>query len=92
MSGRSERASERARADRGYVCACVRVDRKARGALDLTALAKRGLLREGDVLEYRRTFPAPLGVTVEKDLLVRTSALRSLRAPLTLKLCAAGHR
>ena len=58
----------------------------------MVALAKRGLLREGDVLEYRRTFPPPLGVTVEKDLLVRASAPRSLRAPLTFELCAAGHR
>ncbi|KAH9946585.1 Asx homology domain-containing protein [Amylocystis lapponica] len=38
--------------------------------LDLTALVKRGLLQEGDVLSYMREFPQ-LGLVVEKDLLVR---------------------
>lgn len=38
--------------------------------LDLTALAKCGLLREGDVLAYHREFPH-LRLVVEKDLLVK---------------------
>ncbi|KAH9916526.1 uncharacterized protein B0H18DRAFT_914203 [Fomitopsis serialis] len=37
--------------------------------VDLTALAKRGLLQEGDVLSFRKHFPR-LGVTVEKDILI----------------------
>ncbi|KAI0740462.1 Asx homology domain-containing protein [Earliella scabrosa] len=37
--------------------------------LDLTALAKHGLLQVDDVLVYRRVFQ-DLGVTVEKDILV----------------------
>lgn len=38
---------------------------------DLVALAKRSLLQEGDIIAYKRTFPIP-GITVEKDLLVRS--------------------
>ena len=38
--------------------------------LDLVALVQQAQLRVGDVLCYRRRFPA-LGVLVEKDLLVR---------------------
>ncbi|RDX40627.1 hypothetical protein OH76DRAFT_1450598 [Lentinus brumalis] len=37
--------------------------------LDLTVLAKQGLIQEGDVIVYKRTFPAQ-NLTVEKDLLV----------------------
>ncbi|TFY60775.1 hypothetical protein EVJ58_g4933 [Rhodofomes roseus] len=37
--------------------------------VDLAALAKRGLLQEGDVISYRRHF-AQLQVTIEKDVLV----------------------
>ncbi|KAI9058924.1 hypothetical protein FKP32DRAFT_1596798 [Trametes sanguinea] len=36
---------------------------------DLVALAKRGLLQQGDILAYKRSFPA-LNITVEKDVLV----------------------
>ncbi|PCH34743.1 hypothetical protein WOLCODRAFT_139553 [Wolfiporia cocos MD-104 SS10] len=68
---------------------------KHNSATDLTALVRRGLLREGDVLSYRQEFPQ-LRVVVEKDVLVdsihpRTNALtvlvpphktRSLRADL----------
>ncbi|OSD00305.1 hypothetical protein PYCCODRAFT_1437436 [Trametes coccinea BRFM310] len=42
--------------------------RKA-GRADLIALAKQGLLQQGDILAYKRSFPA-LNVTVEKDVLV----------------------
>ncbi|KAI0743588.1 Asx homology domain-containing protein [Daedaleopsis nitida] len=42
---------------------------KQPAALDLTALAKRGLLQKGDVVAYRRSFPQ-LNAVVEKDLLV----------------------
>lgn len=44
--------------------------RLRRSQLDFTALAKRGLLQEDDILSYRRHFPQ-LDVTVEKDILVR---------------------
>ena len=44
--------------------------RKQPATLDLTALAKQGLIQEGDVIVYKRTFPAQ-NLTVEKDLLVR---------------------
>ncbi|KAI0692695.1 hypothetical protein C8T65DRAFT_669342 [Cerioporus squamosus] len=37
--------------------------------LDLTILAKQGLIQEGDVIVYKRTFPAR-SLTIEKDLLV----------------------
>ena len=42
--------------------------------LDLTALAKHGLLQADDVLVYRRVFQE-LGITVEKEILVRLSYL-----------------
>ena len=46
------------------------VCRKQPATLDLTALAKEGLIQEGDVIAYKRVFPAQ-NLTVEKDLLVR---------------------
>ena len=46
--------------------------RKFAPMLDLTALAKHGLLQVDDVLVYRRVFQ-DLGITVEKDILVRLS-------------------
>ncbi|KAI8995224.1 Asx homology domain-containing protein [Trametes punicea] len=42
---------------------------KRRTRPGLVDLAKRGLLQEGDVLAYKRTFPA-LNVTIEKDVLI----------------------
>lgn len=36
----------------------------------MATLAKGGLLQAGDILAYKRCFPA-LSVTVEKDVLVR---------------------
>ena len=44
--------------------------RKQPVTLDLAALAKQGLIQEGDIIVYKRTFPAQ-NLTVEKDLLVR---------------------
>lgn len=38
--------------------------------LDLVELVKSELIREGDVLAYKRQFPS-LSITVEKDMLVR---------------------
>lgn len=38
---------------------------------DLVSLAKRSLIKEGDILVYKRTFRPP-GCTIEKDLLVRS--------------------
>ena len=38
--------------------------------LDLVELVKSGLVREGDILVYKRHFPS-LSTTVEKDMLVR---------------------
>jgi len=66
-------------------------------SLDLTALVKRGFLREGDVLCYRRNFPF-LQLVVEKDILidsiqgrnhtlsvlVPSETIRSLPPPLLL--------
>ena len=40
--------------------------------LDLTELAKRSEIREGDLLVYKRKFPN-LQLTVEKDILVSLS-------------------
>ena len=37
--------------------------------LDLVELAKQGLIREGDLIVYRRNFPT-VNVLVEKELLV----------------------
>lgn len=53
--------------------------------LDLCALARAGLVREGDVLAYSRHFPE-VGLTVEKDMLVhrvdaRTQELTVLLQP-----------
>ncbi|OBZ72807.1 hypothetical protein A0H81_06944 [Grifola frondosa] len=55
--------------------------------VDLSTLAKRGLLKEGDVLAYKRTF-LHLKLTVEKDLLIqaihpRTHAVTVLLSPKT---------
>ena len=44
--------------------------RKQPAALDLAALAKQGLIQEGDIIVYKRVSPAQ-NLTVEKDLLVR---------------------
>ncbi|KAI0942450.1 hypothetical protein AcW1_003082 [Taiwanofungus camphoratus] len=52
-----------------------RENKKAK-VLDLTALAKCGLLREGDVLAYHREFPH-LRLVVEKDLLIESINPRS---------------
>ncbi|RPD72958.1 hypothetical protein L226DRAFT_553923 [Lentinus tigrinus ALCF2SS1-7] len=43
--------------------------KKQSPTLDLTALAKQGLIQEGDVIVYKRIFTAQ-NLTVEKDLLV----------------------
>ncbi|KAI0643249.1 hypothetical protein C8Q79DRAFT_928435 [Trametes meyenii] len=55
--------------------------------MDMNALAKHGLLQKGDVLAYKRAFPA-LNVTVEKDVLIesvdpQTHALSFLLPPGT---------
>ena len=47
-----------------------------RSQLDLTALAKRGLLQVDDILSYRKYFPE-LDVIVEKDILVCAFCLRT---------------
>ncbi|KAI0665582.1 hypothetical protein C8Q78DRAFT_986076 [Trametes maxima] len=44
---------------------------KSSSKMDMNALAKRGLLQQGDVLVYKRAFLA-LNVTVEKDVLIDT--------------------
>lgn len=49
---------------------------------DLANLAKRSLLREGDLLAYKRTFSPP-GITVEKDLLASRTTFGSAQYPLT---------
>lgn len=51
---------------------------------DLANLAKRALIREGDLLVYKRTFNPP-GVTVEKDLLVHSINPKSQAIDLLLQ-------
>ncbi|CDO75926.1 hypothetical protein BN946_scf184873.g15 [Trametes cinnabarina] len=43
--------------------------KKRTESADLVGLVKRGLLQQGDILAYKRSFPA-LNVTVEKDVLL----------------------
>lgn len=48
-----------------FVCLCI-----VSNDLDLATLAQRDLLREGDIITYKRHFPF-LSIEVEKELLVR---------------------
>ncbi|KAI0350306.1 hypothetical protein OH77DRAFT_1431176 [Trametes cingulata] len=50
---------------------------------DLTALAKLGLIQQGDILAYKRAFPA-LNVTVEKDVLIESVDPQSQRMTFLL--------
>ncbi|KAI0328966.1 hypothetical protein GY45DRAFT_1325670 [Cubamyces sp. BRFM 1775] len=61
----------------------TKAQRKKLISADLTALAKHGLLQEGDVLAYKRSFPA-LDVVVEKDVLVEKIDMRTYIITLSL--------